>query len=199
MAKCLKLKGMRMAKSEILDIVDKEGNVTGQAPRDEFHSNPDLIHRVTHCWIFNNQGQILWQQRSLKKKLSPGKWDMSCGGHIPAGETPEDSLHRELEEELGIKNAKPIFVEKYTLGNDKQTEMIYLYYLIINQPAEDFILQEEEVEQVKWIDVEEAQTSVLTNKVEATDWVFSQIAKIFQHIFIQCHGDLEMKGRSGNL
>lgn len=98
-----------MPKLEILDSVDKSGRILGQATGDEFHRNPKLIHRVVHCWIFNKKGQLLWQQRSLTKKLSPGKWDMSCGGHIPHNEQPKDTLKQELHEELGIENTKNAF------------------------------------------------------------------------------------------
>lgn len=84
-----------MAEHELIDKVDREGNIVGTAPRSEFHKNPNLIHRVVHCWIFNSNGQILWQQRSLKKVQSPGKWDMSCGGHVLSGDEPNDTLIRE--------------------------------------------------------------------------------------------------------
>ncbi len=77
-----------MSESEILDIVDKNGKILGQAPRSKFHNDNSLIHSVIHCWVFNSKGQILWQQRSKKKKMAPGKWDVSCGGHILSGDTP---------------------------------------------------------------------------------------------------------------
>ncbi|MDP2860775.1 MAG: NUDIX domain-containing protein, partial [bacterium] len=122
--------------SEILDVVDEEGNIIGQAPRKECHRNPELIHRVAHCWLFNPRGQVLWQKRSLKKDNSPGYWDMSCGGHVPTGETPEETLKRELKEELGIRDVNFHFAERF-LRKDragKQTELIYLYYGIVDKP-----------------------------------------------------------------
>jgi isopentenyl-diphosphate delta-isomerase type 1 len=174
-----------MAENEILDIVDQEGNVIGQAPRHELHQNPKLIHRVVHCWIFNHKGQVLWQQRSMQKVQAPGMWDMSCGGHILSGDTPEESLARELEEELGVKHANPTFIEKYVRGNESQTELIYLYYAIIDQPANTFKLQKEEVEQVEWIDIENAMTLVREGKREATSFIFTQVPKILQTVFAQ--------------
>lgn len=171
--------------AELLDVVNEQDEIIGQATRDECHSNPQLIHRVAHCWIFNSQGQLLWQQRSLSKKESPGKWDMSCGGHIPAGERVEFGLKRELEEELDVSNAEPIFVEKYIRGNEQQTEMIYLYYVIIDKPASAFIIQKEEVEQVQWFDYEEALKLYIDKKVESTDFIVTQVPKILQFVFEQ--------------
>lgn len=172
---------------EILDVVNEQDEIIGQAPRSECHSNSKLIHRVAHCWIFNFDGKILWQQRSLKKKESPGRWDMSCGGHIPSGETPYLGLLRELEEELGVTNVEPVLVTKYTAGNKKQTEMIYLFYVLVDQDAEDFKLQKDEVEQVKWFDYEEMIDLHLSKKFEATTWHLTQIPKILQSVFSKTH------------
>ena len=170
-----------MSPSEILDIVDEKGKVIGQASRAECHSNPKLIHQVSHCWIFNNKGQILWQLRSLKKLEGPGAWDMSCGGHVPTGEKPDITLQRELKEELGLENVDFNFVEKYVRGNEKQTELIYLYYAIVDKTETEFVIQKDEVEKVKWIDVHEAQTLYKEGKVESTEFVISQVSRILQH------------------
>ncbi len=168
--------------SEVLDIVDEQGEVVGQATRGECHNNPKLIHRVVHCWIFNNQGQILWQQRSLKKDSSPGVWDMSCGGHVLSEEKPQATMARELKEELGLEDVDFQFVERYIRASPdgKQTEMIYLYYAIVSQPEHYFRFSDREVEQVKWTDVDKAMMSYLKSEVQATDFIISQLPKILQ-------------------
>ncbi|MGJ7903620.1 NUDIX domain-containing protein [Lysobacter sp. 1R34A] len=47
------------------------------------------------------QGRVLLGLRAAHKRLAPGCWDM-LGGHVEAGETPEQALWRELGEEAGI-------------------------------------------------------------------------------------------------
>ena len=168
---------------ELLDLVDKDGNVIGTALRDECHNNPKLMHAVVHCWIFNSKGQVLWQQRSLKKALSPGMWDISCGGHIKSGSTPEQTLLEELDEELGVMDARPIFVEKYVAGNKKQTELIYLYYTVVDRDEKEFQFNDGEVEQVKWFDIHEALLTAHEKKVESKNWIFSQMPRILQFVF----------------
>src|SRR3989344_3597195 len=168
---------------ELLDIVNEKDEVIGQATRSDCHNNPKLIHRVAHCWILNSKGQFLWQQRSMLKKDSPGQWDMSCGGHIPAGESVKDGLLRELNEELGIKDVSPVLVEKYIAGNEKQTEMIYLYFVFFEKPTDIFVLQKEEVEQVKWFDFDEALTQYFNHEIKATSWIITQLPKIYQFVF----------------
>ena len=171
-----------MSEFEILDQVDKNGNVIGQAPRNIFHSDPSKIHAVVHCWLFNNKGEILWQQRSFQKDTSPGFWDMSCGGHILSGHKPEETLRRELEEELGLVDVDFHLVDKYIFNHKTQTELVYLYYGIIDCPISEIKIQKKEVEQVEWIDPSVAQKLVLDGKRESTDFVFTQITKILRYL-----------------
>jgi isopentenyldiphosphate isomerase len=169
-----------MSENEILDQVNEQGEVIGQAPRSVFHSNPEMIHSVVHCWLFNREGEILWQQRSLQKTTSPGKWDMSCGGHILSGHTPDQTLSKELEEELGLREVDFKFVEKYIQKHQSQTELIYLYYAFLDKDITDMKLQKEEVERVEWIDPSIAQQKVIDGERESTNFVFTQITKILQ-------------------
>jgi isopentenyl-diphosphate delta-isomerase type 1 len=170
--------------SELLDLVDKRGDKIGTATREECHNNPKLIHSVVHCWILNSKKQILWQQRSMTKDVCPGYWDMSCGGHVPSGEKPDTTIIRELNEELGVKNEKPIFVEKYLWASSdkRQTELIYLYYLIIDESKSFFKLEDGEVEQVKWFDIEDAKEKYKSGEYQATGTVMVQIPKIIKHL-----------------
>lgn len=169
---------------ELLDIVDLDGNVIGQATRGACHENPKLMHPVVFCWLFNRKGQILWQQRSHQKDKAPGIWDGSCGGHIRSGDTPEMTIHRELEEELGVKDVQLEFVGKHIRGDETQTELFYLYFGIVEEGVE-LKLQIEEVEQVMWIDIEEAQMKFIRKEVEATDFVITHMAKILQYLIFR--------------
>ncbi len=73
--------------------------------------------------------------------------------------------------------------KKYIKGNNTQTELIYLYYAVINQPAEIFTLQKEEVERVEWIDIDKAMMLVVNKEREATSFIFTQVPRILQRIF----------------
>ncbi len=167
---------------EILDIVNEDGVITGTAPRSLCHTDPTLIHQVVHCWIFNKTGQVLWQQRSYSKDSSPGKWDMSVGGHVPNGEKPNQSIKRELLEELSIKNIKLTLIDKYIQRFPTQTEFIYLYFAIVNKPANKFKLQKTEVQQVVWIDPAEAQLKFAKAEISSTEFIISQVTKILQKL-----------------
>ena len=86
----------------MLDLLDEQGRVVGMVRRSEVHGNPSLRHPSVHVFVVNSKGDVFLQRRSDYKKVQPGKWDTSVGGHIPAGENYEQGALRELEEELGV-------------------------------------------------------------------------------------------------
>ena len=152
---------------EFLDIVDESGQPTGETiSRQEAHSR-GILHRTAHVWVIretSGRTEILLQKRSEEKESFPGMFDTSSAGHIPAGEEPLPSALRELREELGIA-ASPdqlqyagsfrIQYEKAFHGSlfrDNEVTRVYAY----RQPVaiEDMRLQESEVSEVRWFDLD---------------------------------------------
>ena len=87
---------------ELIDVLTAEGVATGVAkPKAEVHRDGDW-HRSVHVWILTPDDRILVQRRALTKENNPGLWDVSCAGHISAGETAIESAIRETREELGL-------------------------------------------------------------------------------------------------
>lgn len=61
--------------------------------------NPLLL--VAACALVDADGRVLLAQRPAHKPL-PGLWEFP-GGKVEPGETPEETVIRELQEELGIE------------------------------------------------------------------------------------------------
>lgn len=90
---------------EMLEIVDEQNNVVGQATRLECYQK-GLLHRAVNVFVFNSKGEVFLQKRSAKKFGFPLYWDLSCSEHVCPGESFLDTAKRGLKEELGIEVEK---------------------------------------------------------------------------------------------
>jgi 8-oxo-dGTP pyrophosphatase MutT (NUDIX family) len=62
-----------------------------------------LRHPVVHLVLETHDGNGIWlQRRALTRPESPGRLDISVGGHMGPSDTPETALDRETREELGL-------------------------------------------------------------------------------------------------
>lgn len=125
---------------EIFPIVDEDGTVVGHATRGECHSGSKLLHPVVHLHVFNKAGDVYLQKRPDWKDIQPGKWDTAVGGHLDYGESPDDALRREVREELGITEFKPVFMGKYVFDSKRERELVYVNSTVYEgeiHPSED--------------------------------------------------------------
>lgn len=63
--------------------------------------NQDKLEFVSAI-ITNKEENVLILKRRETLRLDPGKYDM-CSGHMKNGESPMQSMYREIKEETGIK------------------------------------------------------------------------------------------------
>lgn len=125
------IKSGRFKNEEWFPIVDEEGKIIGKAPRSVCHDGKSkLLHPVIHLHLFDRDGKIYLQKRSVKKDIQPGKWDTSVGGHIAPGEKIEDALAREVQEEIGLKNIEPQFIHKYVWESDRERELVFSFIAV---------------------------------------------------------------------
>ncbi|MFX4740593.1 NUDIX domain-containing protein, partial [Acinetobacter baumannii] len=55
-----------------------------------------LLHRAFSVFIFNDDGELLLQQRAVSKYHSGGLWTNTCCSHPRPGETTIDAAKRRL-------------------------------------------------------------------------------------------------------
>ena len=141
---------------ELIEIVDKDGNFTGQIMDKEEAHDKNLLHNEVAVFIINDKKQVLLQKRSANKRFHPNKWAL-CAGHVDAGESLESAALREIKEEVGIdlstNDLKP-FAERKLAIRDSNSHITYFYYTKSNLNESDFIIQKEELSEVKWFDID---------------------------------------------
>jgi isopentenyldiphosphate isomerase len=142
---------------EILEVVTENGEVIRTLLRSEIHGNPSLIHRVVHVLVFNKKGGLLLQKRSMNKDVAPGKWDTSVGGHVNPGETLDQAVQREMEEELGISSCNLKFLYSYMHSNPYETELVYTYSCVYNG---EIFFNRDEIDEVKSWSMEEIKKNI---------------------------------------
>ena len=132
--------------TEMLPLVDKEGNILGKAPRDYCHQLKEPYHPVVHLMVTNSDGEYLLQKRAPKKTF-PNMWDSSVGGHISFGEEVDVALKREAKEEINIKDFDYQFLGKLVQDLEVGPEIIYLFHAKVNGVSD---VKNREVSEVKY-------------------------------------------------
>lgn len=112
--------------SEMLPVIDENGNVFAQATRGACHSN-GFLHPVVHLHIIDRMSDIYLQHRSRNKDLMPGMWDTAVGGHVSYGEYISEALFREAGEEIGFYDFNPQFILNYVFDNGNDKEMVCVF------------------------------------------------------------------------
>ncbi len=125
---------------EELDVVDDDNDVIERKSRKEVHEK-GLPHRSVMFFVFSEDDEILVTQRSKGKKFFPEYWSVVLGGHVSAGDSYEDSLRREAEEEIGT------FGEYEEIGSfikdiPEETEHVRIYKITVNKDEIELLEKE---------------------------------------------------------
>ncbi len=151
---------------ELLDVVDENDQVIGVKTRGEIHAR-GLIHRAVHVLVFNSEGRLFLQKRSMSKDEQPGKWDTSAAGHVDSGEEYLACACREIGEELGISvDAPPELLFKLPASPLTGNEHCSVYRYLHDGPLE---LNRDEIDDGEWVSPESMDRRLAEADPEMTD------------------------------
>jgi isopentenyl-diphosphate delta-isomerase len=155
---------------EYVILVDENDQEIGTMEKQEAHEK-GLLHRAFSVFVFNENKELLIQQRALTKYHSAGLWTNTCCSHPRIGETIEQAAHRRLMEEMGFDcdlSTKTSFIYKAAFENGL-TEHEFDHVLVGSFNGE-INFNPTEVKKFKWINLEELQIDLLQNNQNYTAW-----------------------------
>ena len=138
---------------ELVDILDEQGNPTGQSCLKSEAHQKGLLHPTVHVWLYTKDGRILIQQRGRDKDTHPLLWDVSVAGHVSSGESLEAAALREVWEEVGLEVSEE---ELEPIGTHKEihrhaldfidAELHHIFLCELKVPFSSLKKQDSEVE-----------------------------------------------------
>jgi len=124
-------------------LVDTSDRQIGIAEKLQAHRK-GLLHRAFSIFVLNSQNQLLLQKRAKHKYHSGGLWTNTCCSHPRHEETTLLAAHRRLQE----------FDHVFVGYSDREP-----------------VLNPEEAEDWKWIDLKVLQTDIQENPQSYTYWL----------------------------
>lgn len=166
-------------------LVNELDEQIGLMPKLEAHEKA-VLHRAFSVFILNDKNEVMLQQRAHHKYHSPLLWTNTCCSHQRDGETNVQAGSRRLYEEMGFQTElKELFSFIYKAPFDNGLTEHELDHVMIGYYNEAPIINPEEVEDWKWMKIEDIQSDMISNPDNYTVW-FKIIFDEFYH-FLEEH------------
>lgn len=112
----------------------------------------DFTGIVTPFYCNDSKGKLLLHKRSINCRDEHGAWDPG-GGRLEFGQTPEESVLREVREEYGCKGIIQDILLTHTLIREwkgKQTHWLIIPFFVKVNPSEAKINEPDKIDEIGW-------------------------------------------------
>ena len=172
-----------MQEEQVILVNEKDEKI-GLMPKMEAHEKA-VLHRAFSVFVFNDKNELLLQQRAAHKYHSPLLWTNTCCSHQRDGEGNTEAGKRRLEEEMGFAcELKEVTWFIYKAPFDNGLTEHELDHILIGYHNENPILNREEVENFKWMTIEEVKNDMKMHPEIYTEWfkiIFDKYYSFISH------------------
>jgi isopentenyl-diphosphate delta-isomerase len=171
-------------KEEMVILVNERDEQIGLMPKMEAHQKA-ILHRAFSVFVFNENNELMLQQRALHKYHSPGLWTNTCCSHQRDGESSIEAGTRRLQEEMGF--VTPLtettsFIYKAPFDNGL-TEHEF-DHVMVGHYNDDPNINPDEVNDWKWMPMEDVKKDIKSNPENYTAWFKIIFDKFYEHLSI---------------
>ena len=163
-------------------LVNEQDDVIGRAEKLEAHKN-GLLHRAFSVFVFNDNEELLLQQRAQHKYHSPGLWTNTCCSHPRPDEVTIEAARRRCLEEMGIVlTLKEIFSFVYKADFENGLTEHEYDHVYIGTYNKDPYINKDEVNAFKWASISNIKKDLLVNPNHYTVWFKLCFERVVKHI-----------------
>ena len=163
-------------------LVNELDEQLGLMPKLEAHKKA-LLHRAFSVFIFNSNNELMLQQRAAHKYHSPLLWTNTCCSHQRDGESNIEAGLRRLQEEMGfttLLKETTSFIYKAPFENGLTEHE--LDHILVGHFEEDPVINKDEVEDWKWMPLEEVKADISLHPELYTAWFKIIFQKFYKFI-----------------
>jgi isopentenyl-diphosphate delta-isomerase len=170
-----------MAEEHVILVNEKDQEI-GLMPKLEAHQKA-VLHRAFSVFIFNSENELMLQQRASNKYHSPNLWTNTCCSHQRSGESNIQAGTRRLYEEMGFTttlNEITSFIYKAPFDNGLTEHE--LDHVMVGYYNEDPVINSDEVEDWKWMKIEDVKNDISLNPDLYTAWFKIIFKNFYNHL-----------------
>ena len=151
-------------------LVDEHDREIGLMEKIEAHEKA-LLHRAFSVFIFNENGEMLLQQRAFTKYHSGGLWTNACCSHPRQNEEVMQAAQRRLQEEMGFTTElKKAFSFTYKAAFDNGLTEHEFDHVFIGTYNGVINFNKDEVHQYKYASIAQIENMLALNPPDYTVW-----------------------------
>lgn len=163
------------SESEELILVDRDDNELGYLSKAMCHDGEGVLHRAFSLFLFNDDGELLLQQRSMEKRLWPGYWSNSICSHPRRGESLEIATARRLQDELNFDTAlERVYQFSYTAAYGDAGSENELCHVFLGRATSELRANESEIAAIRFVAPRDLDSELRASPQRFTPWFIQE-------------------------